>query len=135
MTVPLRLDPASLKALRDGSLDAADAARLADMLRLKPGARSWATRAALAERDDLIGEYAMRYYADRTRNEQSQCIERDLARYEAGAWRHARAAPECPHRDPHRQLLWRIFKAWPVCLKARRINQIISGVTVCNRLP
>lgn len=127
MTAPLRLDPASLTALRDGSLDAADAARLAETLRVKPGERSWATRAALAERDNLIREYAQRFYPNRSRNDQAQCVERDLARYEATAWRDARAAPECPHRDPRRRLLWHIFKAWPVPLKARRVNQLLSG--------
>lgn len=136
MTAPLRLDPASLIALRDGSIDALDAARLADALRVKPGERSWATRAALAERDNLIREYARQRYPDRSRNEQSQCVARDLARYEAGAWRNARSAPECPHRDPRRLMLWRILKGWPVAVKHRRINQILSDEGIgCSQLP
>ncbi|WP_141933926.1 hypothetical protein [Bradyrhizobium sp. UNPA324] len=133
MTAPLRLDPSSLTALRDGSLDAADAARLAEALRVKPGERSWATRAALAERDDLIREYARRYYPQRSRNEQSQCVARDLARYEGSAWRNARAASLCPHCDPRRQLLWRILKAWPVHPKASRISQILSRSPATQR--
>lgn len=111
MTRPLHLDRASLDALRNGPIGAADAARLADALRIKPGERSWATRAALAERDNLIRGYAQRYYPERSRNEQSQCVARDLARYEAGAWRNARSAPECPHRDPRRLMLFQILKA------------------------
>jgi len=126
MTAPVRLDRASLDALRDGSIDAADAARLADALRIKPGERSWATRAALAKRDDLVREYARRFYAGISRNQQAERIARDLTRYEASAWQNARAAPECPHRDPRRQLLFRILKVRPVPPKARTINEILS---------
>jgi hypothetical protein len=126
MTPPLRLDPASLTALRDGSLDTADAARLADALRVRPGERSWATRAALAERDNLIREYGRRYYPCRSRNEQAQRVARDLGRYAASGWQNARSETECPHRDSRRPLLWRILKARDRALGASAINQILS---------
>lgn len=118
MIAPTRFDLASL------SLD--DLATLREALRTKPGQRSLETQVTLRVRDDLIREYATRYYPGRSRNEQSRCVARDLNRYEFSAWQNARAADECPHRDPCRQLLWRILKAWPVHPKASRISQILS---------
>jgi len=105
MSAPFRIDLSLLSA--------DELSRLREMLRVRPGQRSWATRAALAERDGLIREYARRYYPGRSKNEQAECTARDLARYEASAWKNARAAPECPHSDGRRQLLWQILKARP----------------------
>lgn len=74
MTAPLRLDFAILTALRAGRLGAADAARLAEALRIKPGEHSWATRAGLAESHYLIRQYAQRFYPGLRRNACAECI-------------------------------------------------------------
>jgi hypothetical protein len=102
MTAPVRIDLSAL------SLD--ELARLKDAIRVKPGQRSWAIRAALAERDALIRELASRFYPG-SRNGQAEAICRDLRRYESTTWQRARADLECPHRDDRRRLLWRILKA------------------------
>lgn len=126
MSASLSIQDLIFAALRSGSLDTVSAARLADKLRVKPGQRSWATRVALAVRDDLIREYAHRHYRGLSRNRQAENIERDLHRYETSAWHSARAEVECPHRDDRRRLLWRILKLRSVPPKKRTITDILS---------
>ncbi|MGY3614845.1 hypothetical protein [Bradyrhizobium sp. USDA 10063] len=118
MTVPIWLDLASL------SLD--ELAALRDALRTKPGQRSPETRAAIERSDNLICEYARRFYPGLTRNQQAEHTARDLARYETTSWQHARADVECPHNDARRQLLWRILKERGRALRVRAITEILS---------
>lgn len=128
MSAPIRIDPASLVSLREGSLDAADAARLADALRVKPGARSWATRAALVERDRLICEFAATYYPGLCRNQRSVRIHAELARYASTTWVRTRADFVCRHRDDRRGLIWQILKTRSGHVPCSRlINDILAG--------
>jgi hypothetical protein len=46
VTAPPRLNHSLLAALRDGSFDVSDAARLVGTLRIRPSEHSWRTRAA-----------------------------------------------------------------------------------------
>ncbi len=125
MTVPLRLGPAALAALHDGSLDAADAARLSEALRVRPGQRSWSARAARAECAVLIRGLARLYSG--SRNHQAEAICRDLRGYESSTWLRTRADLECRHRDERRQLFWRILKTRGRAPSVRLINDILAS--------
>jgi hypothetical protein len=103
MTAPVRID---LSALSPDELS-----RLRELLRVRPGQRSLETRAALAQRDDLIREYGRRFYPGLSKNRQAECIHRDLNRYATSAWQRHRSDVECPHRDARQQMLWQILKA------------------------
>lgn len=123
MTAPLRLDSAILTALRAGHLGAAEAARLADVLRIRPGERSWATRASIVTQHELIIEVALRFYAG-SKNHRAKCIHRDLGRYQATTWQHHRANLECLHIDPRQRLFWYILKA----------RDRVPGMSYLNRI-
>lgn len=118
MTAPFQINPASLTP--------DDIAKLREMLRTQPGQRSLETRANIERSDILICEYARRFYPGATRNQQAECTARDLARYEATSWQHARAEIECPHKDARRRLLWQILKLRSRALRVSRITQILS---------
>ncbi|MGY4289610.1 hypothetical protein ACVWXO_008876 [Bradyrhizobium sp. LM2.7] len=127
MTAPLRLDPASLIALRDGSIDALDAARLADALRVKPGERSWRTRAGIERQHKLIRELALTFYSG-SRNHRAECIHRDLARYEGTTWQRRRADAECRRVGARQRLFWHILKARDRVPGVRYLNHILSDL-------
>lgn len=108
------------------SFDPAEAARLADMLRVKPGQRSWLTKAKIAARDELISELAARFYPG-SKNRQAECIHRDLVRYAGSTWRRTRSDEACRHGDVRLQLFWRILKARDRVPGVRCVNQILAG--------
>ncbi|MGX1353001.1 hypothetical protein AB7M49_006610 [Bradyrhizobium elkanii] len=100
--------------------------QLAETLRVKPGERSLATRAALAERDRLVRELAATCFPGLTRNQQAEAIHVALSRYHAGAWRRECSDPECRHAATDRRaLLWQILKARPHVPAPRTINGIL----------
>jgi hypothetical protein len=120
MTAPLRLDPAAL------SLD--DLIELTEALRVAPGQRSLATRAAIAKRDELIRELARRFYPGLSRNRQAEAIHRELSRYATSTWLHTRADLECRHRDGRRRLFWKILEVrggWVPSV--RLLNEILAA--------
>ncbi|TYO65756.1 hypothetical protein FXV83_15175 [Bradyrhizobium hipponense] len=129
MTAPLRLDPASLDALRDGSLDAADAARLADALRVKPGQRSWLTQARLCERDRLICAAARtRFWPNSSAAEFARAFHWHLARYHDGPWRRDRCCTSCPAKylGTAREILWQVLRVSESVLSERRLRHIVG---------
>lgn len=127
MTAPLRLNLVSLNSLRDGSLDASEAARLTEELRRKPGQRSWATIAALRTRDKLIREFACRFLHGENRSKQAEIIHRELSRYSISAWLYERHHAKCRHPNGQRQLLWQIFRARDRVPGERTIYEILGS--------
>jgi hypothetical protein len=128
MTAP-RLDPAILTALLDGSLDAADAARLVEVLRIRRGERSWSTRARLCERDDLICAAAQtRFWPKVSAAEFARAFRHDLARYYDGPWRRDRCCASCPAKylGTATEILWQVLRASEIVLSERRLRHIVG---------
>jgi hypothetical protein len=122
MTAPIRINPALL------SLD--ELVQLADALRVKPGERSLATRAAIATRDELIRELGRRFYPGQSRNQQAEAIHRELQRYAGSSWLRTRADLECRHRDARRPLVWKILKVRGGNVPSvRLLNDILASRT------
>ncbi|WP_029582938.1 hypothetical protein [Bradyrhizobium sp. URHD0069] len=94
--------------------------------RIKPGQRSWQTKTALAEGDDLSRELARRFYRG-SRNRQAEMIRNDLSNYESTTWLRCRSDPDCRHRDDRRRLYWQILKARGRTPSVRLINIILSA--------
>ncbi|KWV50486.1 hypothetical protein AS156_14265 [Bradyrhizobium macuxiense] len=90
------------------ALSADDLCQLAGALRVAPGQRSLATRAALRQSDDAIRELAAFYPG--TRNAQARAIHADLQRYAGSTWARTRGDVECRHGDRRRVLIWRILQ-------------------------
>jgi hypothetical protein len=81
MSAPLRVDI--------DALTARERAELAAERRRKPGQRSLATIAGIAERDDLLRHLA-KFYPGLSRHAQAEQISLELRRYEAAAWQRER---------------------------------------------
>jgi hypothetical protein len=129
MSSPFRIDDAIVAALRDGSLDADDAARLADALRVRPGQRSWATRAVLAERDNLIRAAARtRFWPNASAAEFARAFRRDLARYRDCSWRRDRCCTSCPakHIGTATEILWQVLRVSESVLSERRLRHMVG---------
>jgi hypothetical protein len=124
MSSPVRIHDIVIAALRNRSLDADDAARLKDALRVRPGQRSLETRAGIEQQHKLIRELAHTVYSG-SRNHKAESVNRDLGRYQTTTWQRHRADPECPHSDPRRRLFWHILKARDRVPGVRYLNRIL----------
>ncbi|PVE22305.1 hypothetical protein DC522_21730 [Microvirga sp. KLBC 81] len=93
-----------------------------------PGQRTLATQAALALRNDLLREAAIRFYPDLPPSAQARELARDLQRYAATGWLRERMHDACPVRHVGKQgeLLWRILKARDNPLRPRAIRKILA---------
>ena len=81
MSAPLRVDI--------DALTARERAELAAERRRKPGQRSLATIAGIADRDDLLRHLA-KFYPGLSRHAQAEQISLELRRYEGAAWQRER---------------------------------------------
>lgn len=111
-----------------GALSLAEVADLREQLRTRPGQRRPETRKVLDESDDLIRQFAARYYPSFTRNQQTKAACAELHRYAGGTWLRTRADLECRHRDDRRQLIWKILKLrGGRAPRERTVNGILAG--------
>jgi hypothetical protein len=103
-----------------GSLDAALG------LAATRGGRSWRTRAATAQRDELVRDAVRRFFPNESASRQAERLAEALARYRAGPdWRRDRAAAEIPYQATLRGHAWTILKARDHALSAERIRKIL----------
>ena len=129
MTAPLRLDPKTLEDLHDGSLDAADAARLVEKLRRKPGQRSWHTIATDEARDAKIVSIVNECWPSPNVSENARQFRAALSHYHGGRWRRDRFSTKCPPElDPLHQQLWQLLK-----LHDRVLSEVSLRRILCSR--
>jgi hypothetical protein len=127
MSAPLRLDPASLDALRDGSLDASGAARLVETLRRRPGQRSWQTLAIDEARYAKIDSIGKAFWPNTNVSECARRFHRALSQYHGGRWRRDRFCAECPtDLSPLHQQLWQLLKLHDRVLSEDRLRRILG---------
>jgi hypothetical protein len=124
---PKRLDPISLDALCEGSLDAGEAARLTEALRRRPGQRSWQTIANDEARYAKIETIGKTFWPNTNISECACQFHRALSQYHGGRWRRDRLHVECPSDlRPLHQQLWHLLKLHDRLLSEARLRRILG---------
>jgi hypothetical protein len=127
MTAPRRVNPKSLEALSDGPLDAAEAARLMERLRRKPGQRSWQTTAIDEARYAKIDSIGKAFWPNPNVSESARRFHGALSQYHGGRWRRDRLSAECPRElDPLHQQLWQLLKLHDRVLSEVSLRRILG---------
>ena len=123
-------DAAAIRAAVDAYL-AGKAGSLDQAFGLKPraGERSWRTAAAIAERDRLIRQTAIKFWPAHKHAQQARLLAGALRHYGGTAWSREKLAEECPtrHRGQIYEACWFILRARDYSVSERQIRSILAA--------